>query len=660
MLRIATTKYDVSDIKEFTYDALDLSFDKFRLIRVLPELQHGCISCELTHASTSVPYRALSYTWGPRSGQENILINGKSLRIRRNLWNFLRVARQEYSQVWFWIDAICIDQNNVLERNHHVRQMAKIYRRSLETIVWLHDHSSVGSKFRQSQTCIEDKIVLLDLQAEAARFKSDFWQLQTEVSQASFQNEKFLIFIVLVLDRVFRNPYWNRLWIVQEVLLSPRKHVVTPNFRIDWDFLETIHNFGTRFCFDNTPWYFAWLLSRSRCKYPEFRKSRACYQKIRSKVGVTQLVERWAPKYAEAMKAWKVNSKCSVAFEQLENLESICLDGPAFHLVSQMPITEDHDPSVIAASRKEDSQIIHEEHLVKFMELLQSFTYTDCSDIRDKIYGLLALSPFLGIFHIDYNMNIYDLYFVTYAFFDPLTEGLSRWSNSSRITGQLLRQLHIGILDLVFGDPKHRSKFKIITRLGAPQRDLDRSVVLYFGRAINLDNAYIACAICETCGQRVCFSARQPLRYGVAVLQCLLGRSSKESTKHVLFALAWRPTEQEDDLIIRAIPFSYQGQASSPRDEPSAWSWDWLRQPSQDVWDWSPAPTTSICPKQRFSDLVRLHQSFLGDLSWSLTDTRFFTDEILDDLYLEQSARTNLIKQLISWHRYHPTASNEE
>jgi len=106
------------------------------------------------------PFVALSYTWGSADVVHEIKLNGESFWIRDNLrsalgaiWTHIsqdrteikkngfdgyvskeldRPQRQEIianpvSWRYFWIDAVCINQENVLERNHQVNMMREIY-----------------------------------------------------------------------------------------------------------------------------------------------------------------------------------------------------------------------------------------------------------------------------------------------------------------------------------------------------------------------------------------------------------------------------------------------------------------------------------------------------------------------------------------------------
>lgn len=66
-----------------------------------------------------------------------IKANGRFVLPREKLWQALRHLRQPDSTGILWIDALCINQNESLERNHQVSQMGKIYAKSTDVVAWL-------------------------------------------------------------------------------------------------------------------------------------------------------------------------------------------------------------------------------------------------------------------------------------------------------------------------------------------------------------------------------------------------------------------------------------------------------------------------------------------------------------------------------------------
>ncbi|KAF1967421.1 heterokaryon incompatibility, partial [Bimuria novae-zelandiae CBS 107.79] len=82
-------------------------------------------------------YTCLSYVWGPEDQGHTILINDKPYKVRRNLFEFLGVARTMHHSKWLWIDALCINQASITECNHQVQQMGLIYSNAVEVLSWL-------------------------------------------------------------------------------------------------------------------------------------------------------------------------------------------------------------------------------------------------------------------------------------------------------------------------------------------------------------------------------------------------------------------------------------------------------------------------------------------------------------------------------------------
>ena len=133
----------------FAYASLDSKqADSFRLLSLLPGLNNSPIECTLRHTRRSAPfqpYEALSYAWGDPNLTNEILVNGLPLSITQNLEHALRSLRQDSGKDGaartLWVDAICIDQSHVFERNHQVAQMREIYAGVERVVIWLGDTS---------------------------------------------------------------------------------------------------------------------------------------------------------------------------------------------------------------------------------------------------------------------------------------------------------------------------------------------------------------------------------------------------------------------------------------------------------------------------------------------------------------------------------------
>ena len=120
---------------------------ELRLVTLLPSpCKDAAIECTLSIGNLedqTLEYEALSYEWGdPNGPRYDILLDGQPFTVRRNLWQALRCLRTEFGERTMWVDAICINQEDVSERNDQVRMMGHIYRSATSVRVWLGDMSN--------------------------------------------------------------------------------------------------------------------------------------------------------------------------------------------------------------------------------------------------------------------------------------------------------------------------------------------------------------------------------------------------------------------------------------------------------------------------------------------------------------------------------------
>lgn len=157
----------------FAHSDLDDTLGSIRLLRIFPELsKDGFVQCQIWHSNITAAYKCLSYVWGDDNDQQTILVNGKEFVCRSNLKRFLDVARIKHSghHEAFWIDALCIDQQNVSERNKQVAQMGDIYAHAKCVIAWLgvDEHAARFLKF----------MILLSAEARSENDAKRIWWKQ--------------------------------------------------------------------------------------------------------------------------------------------------------------------------------------------------------------------------------------------------------------------------------------------------------------------------------------------------------------------------------------------------------------------------------------------------------------------------------------------------
>jgi hypothetical protein len=116
------------------YKVLDTDWNEIRLMTLLPEDIEGCIRVHVDHVSLidASDYVALSYCWGDQASWKEIIIGDVAVQVTLNLESALRhLQAKGYSRLW--VDAVCIKQQDPVERSQQLLWMGSIYRRATES-----------------------------------------------------------------------------------------------------------------------------------------------------------------------------------------------------------------------------------------------------------------------------------------------------------------------------------------------------------------------------------------------------------------------------------------------------------------------------------------------------------------------------------------------
>ncbi|KAL2070377.1 hypothetical protein VTL71DRAFT_13403 [Oculimacula yallundae] len=119
-------------------------FTGSRQIRLLKasfdHAQTDVIQCDFLVADLDAlpcEFIAISYLWGPPEKPEKVWCNGLSIDITLSAMSVLRMAASDPDIEYIWIDALCIDQSNILEKSVQIRLMRYVYPAAKRTIAWL-------------------------------------------------------------------------------------------------------------------------------------------------------------------------------------------------------------------------------------------------------------------------------------------------------------------------------------------------------------------------------------------------------------------------------------------------------------------------------------------------------------------------------------------
>lgn len=183
-------------------------------------------------------YMALSYVWGDPSKKKEIFVNGRSVQVTANLEAALQALR-DFPRIIqgfrLWIDALCINQDDLVERSVQVGNMRNIYASAWQVVIWLGPES-------QGSDLAMVAIKWLSQRVRCERWVDGFYRetkpidLRPLVVMWSKYVSPMRDEVYTALHHLFCRPYWRRLWILQEIALgSSNSPVICGNKCVTWE-----------------------------------------------------------------------------------------------------------------------------------------------------------------------------------------------------------------------------------------------------------------------------------------------------------------------------------------------------------------------------------------------------------------------------------------
>jgi hypothetical protein len=171
-------------------------------------------------------YNALSYCWGSGEAVKSFICDGKVMLIRENLAECLKHLAASDRVVPIWIDAVCINQLDDAEKLQQIQLMARIYQQASLVVVWLcSELDGSALAVRQIQGLL-DHLYSFSL---------------TEAAIDGCGPE-----LLLALGRIFAQPWFERVWTLQEATLARKILVLIGDETLKWSVFEKLVTALTR------------------------------------------------------------------------------------------------------------------------------------------------------------------------------------------------------------------------------------------------------------------------------------------------------------------------------------------------------------------------------------------------------------------------------
>jgi hypothetical protein len=216
------------------YEYIPLNYklgQEIRLLVVWPGELCDPLKCDIIHVNLEdqPKYEAVSYTW-TSDDQDATLSqyincgNDRYIAATLNCDIALRQLRRHGRGVKrrLWIDAVCIDQTNIKERNHQVGLMDRVYCQAQSVRICLWDeHSNYEELFRWLQEGPTARVV-----------HSETW-------------------LVSMMQKLFSHRYFKRAWVIQEVVLARVVYLLVNDDELilSWRVIDRLSFIVESYCF---------------------------------------------------------------------------------------------------------------------------------------------------------------------------------------------------------------------------------------------------------------------------------------------------------------------------------------------------------------------------------------------------------------------------
>ncbi|EME47138.1 hypothetical protein DOTSEDRAFT_124127, partial [Dothistroma septosporum NZE10] len=133
--------------------------NEIRLLHLEPGSPGDTLKCKLQHVSSasSVSYETISYCWGDTTRFYTIEAEGIDLAVPRGTADALLRFRDPDKVRTLWIDAVCINQDDEVERGTQIAQMHTIYACGTRNLIWIgEDDGTVADAIRVLNQVVEE------------------------------------------------------------------------------------------------------------------------------------------------------------------------------------------------------------------------------------------------------------------------------------------------------------------------------------------------------------------------------------------------------------------------------------------------------------------------------------------------------------------------
>ncbi|KAL9638101.1 MAG: hypothetical protein Q9204_001616 [Flavoplaca sp. TL-2023a] len=214
-----------------------------RLLELKPAISSDLLlQCELLlcEASAIPAYEAVSYVWGSDQCPQTLQLPTGHLKITESLASALKGFRFRDKSRLLWVDAVCINQSDNVEKARQVSQMVKIYGNAARVLAWLGENSAVPLDV--------DSILDLARRTKSIGLKSPKADNRDTILKwvyGDLQKSRWIMGVMNAVESfgfplLYESAWFTRMWIVQETLLAKQLKLHYGTLSLDWEDFQSV------------------------------------------------------------------------------------------------------------------------------------------------------------------------------------------------------------------------------------------------------------------------------------------------------------------------------------------------------------------------------------------------------------------------------------
>lgn len=199
---------------------------EIRLLEITPGNRDAPLEGAIRHVSidSKQPFWALSYVWGtftPLAPYYLKTPNGM-IPVTSSLHSALRSMRERGVSAMLWADAVCINQQDLLEKGIQIRLLRTIYQYAERVIAW------IGEEENDSHEALR-RLNQVQINSQESMFKLSSENMATKQGPTIGDDDWEGI------NNILKRAWFRRVWIVQELVLPSNVVIACGRTEIGWD-----------------------------------------------------------------------------------------------------------------------------------------------------------------------------------------------------------------------------------------------------------------------------------------------------------------------------------------------------------------------------------------------------------------------------------------